>query len=196
MKTGSQVFCSNLSIGISTFDNLDSCLGPIPSFFGNGLLELRSIDLSFNALTGNLPAFGSRFNNEIRAIKLHDNRSGCLQRLPLLSTCYQFYSSCRNCDHLGHIIRIGGWLDAVTGNLTELTSLTLHNNRVGGSLPESMTNMRKIEELSLHNNRFSGSLPQVFSDVQIHLYYPRSAFFCLSFCRHLDNICRLFVCSR
>jgi Leucine-rich repeat (LRR) protein len=49
----------------------------------------------------------------------------------------------------------------LSGNLTELTALTVHNNRIGGELPESVTNMKKLEEFTFHNNKLRGSIPEV-----------------------------------
>jgi hypothetical protein len=48
--------------------------GPIPKYLGDVLFELRSLDLSFNALTGAMPSFGQRFENYLVALRLHDNR--------------------------------------------------------------------------------------------------------------------------
>jgi hypothetical protein len=46
-----------------------------------------------------------------------------------------------------HDNNIGGSLNLLMGNLTELTVLACHNNRIGGPIPESMTNCKKLEEV-------------------------------------------------
>ena len=55
-------------------------------------------------------------------------------------------------------------MSVLTGNLTLLETLALHNNRIAGTLPTSMTNLISLTECTFHNNRLSGPLPAAFGE--------------------------------
>ena len=60
--------------------------------------------------------------------------------------------ACDNCEFKGEI-------PPSVGNLTEITSLNLHNNDLTGSIPDTISNLTKMTSLYLGHNQLTGTIP-------------------------------------
>jgi len=117
------------------------------------LLELRDVDLSYNALTGKLPTFGVRFINFLKCLKLHDNH--------IKGSFHVLWGNLTELTTLAlHNNKIGGPIPEAMTNLKKLEEFTMHNNRLNGALPESFGKiMPGLRTLILSRNRLTGPIP-------------------------------------
>ncbi|KAJ9179210.1 hypothetical protein P3X46_011023 [Hevea brasiliensis] len=128
----------------------------IPDWFESISGNLLSLDLSNNAITGQLPRLAKlrTSSNDLpgsgsRSIHLSSNKfEGPLTYIPdvaALDISNNFLS--------GHIPRI-------TGNMmSQMKTFILSNNHLNGSIPASVCEMDSLVLLDLSDNRLSGRLP-------------------------------------
>ena len=113
--------------------------------------RVTSLDLSFNNLSGSIPAELGNLS-ELAELNLHSNDlSGSippelgnlskLRKLELPST------------------GISGEIPPELGRLTRLTLLALEHNNLSGSIPPELGNLNSLTGLWLSNNRLHGALP-------------------------------------
>ncbi|XP_073107614.1 probable LRR receptor-like serine/threonine-protein kinase At1g56140 isoform X2 [Elaeis guineensis] len=106
-----------------TWNNLT---GPLPAFIGN-LTELQSLHVGTNALSGTIP-----------------KELGKLQSLSSLALSQNYLT---------------GPLPAFIGNMTELQSLSVGANALSGTIPKELGKLQNLSILGIGNNNFHGSLP-------------------------------------
>lgn len=136
---------------------LNSLEGPIPASLGN-LVNLRSLDLSYNRLTGILP-----------------NTLIYLQKLELMSlmnnhlegTVPDFLADLPNLEVLYL------WKNQLTGPIPEnlgqnmnLTLLDLSSNHLNGSIPPDLCAGQKLQWVILLENQLTGSIPESLGHCQ------------------------------
>ncbi|XP_040377166.1 leucine-rich repeat receptor protein kinase MSL1-like [Oryza brachyantha] len=129
--------------------------GSIPAGIGSILPQITMLDLSGNALTGNLPLdllckkslnhLDVSHNNITGQIPFscHDGKES---PIPLV-----FLNASSNC--------LSGSLDESISNFTKLTYLDLHNNSLTGRLPSALAGISSLYYLDFSSNDFSGDIP-------------------------------------
>ena len=117
----------------------------------DGLVNLRLLDLSFNRLSGPIPAAIGRLR-KLRKLYLNDNAlSGPIP--PALGEL-----DLRHVELSGNAL--SGPVPPELGALEDLTgSLLLDNNQLGGPIPEELGNLRNAWAISLAGNALSGDIP-------------------------------------
>ncbi|XP_028961754.2 receptor-like protein EIX2 [Malus domestica] len=142
-----------------TFLNLSSnnLYGQLPDFL-TYLDNMVMLDLSYNALSGKIPAtIGSLFRME--TLKLRSNRF--VGELP---------SSLKNCTGL-RVIDLGNntlsgpipkWLGV---SFQDLVILMLSSNQFNGSMPSQLCRLSRIQILDFSMNNISGGIPKCFNNL-------------------------------
>ncbi|KAG5531020.1 hypothetical protein RHGRI_025841 [Rhododendron griersonianum] len=133
--------------------------GSIPDFF-DSFPNLQSLRLSYNNLTGPLPASFS--GSEITNLWLNNQLQGLSGSIDLLSGMTQLYQV---------------WLhgNSFTGpvpdlsNCANLFDLQLRDNQFTGVLPASLMALPKLANISLQNNVLQGPFPAFGSNVTVTL---------------------------
>lgn len=135
--------------------NCDPC-----SWYGvtctNG--RVRSLDLSYNNLNGNLPASLSTLTNLIYLRMYGNQLSGSLPASLGSLTNLQEINLQQN--------NVSGTIPASFSALTSLYLLDLQNNQLNGSIPVSLSALSSLQSLYLNNNQLSGSVPASLSKLK------------------------------
>ncbi|MXW56736.1 MAG: hypothetical protein F4Z59_08815, partial [Gemmatimonadales bacterium] len=138
--------------------------GPIPAEIGN-LMSLNALDLSANALSGPIPAQLGNLANLTRVDLTNSGVSG-----PIPAEIGKLANLTR--------LRLGsndlsGAIPAELGDLESLSTLSLGNNNLSGPVPAEIGNLGNLSSLSLHSNSLSGPIPSAVGDlaglVELHL---------------------------
>ncbi|PWA52596.1 hypothetical protein CTI12_AA453450 [Artemisia annua] len=154
------------STNLRTFQaNQANIYGTIPDIFGS-LLYLQNLSLSYNNLTGSLPAsFGG---SQIINLRLDNQLQGLSGTLDVLSSMTQ----------LSQV-----WLkgNAFTGAIpdlsecTELSDLQLGDNQLTGLVTDSIMSLPKLAYINLQNNKLQGPVP-VFGSVTLDINLQNNSF--------------------
>ena len=146
----------------------------LPAALGK-LSNLRSLDLSFNSLSGTLPA--SWNNSLILSLKLAHNRlsgilppswGASLPALQYIDLSYNYLSGgppmeWRNLSSLGYLTlsnnKLDGTLPPEYSILSSLRYLDFTYNQLTGTLPASWSAWIFMGYMSLSNNKLHGTLP-------------------------------------
>ena len=128
-----------------------SLSGSIPDL--SGLANLERLDLSWNGLTGNIPAtLGSL--TKLTALVLHGNQlTGSIPDLSGLANLETLDLGSNG---------LTGNIPATLGSLTKLKWLSLTTNQLDGSAP-ALGALVNLEDLILSKNQLSGSIPDLSS---------------------------------
>ncbi|KAK9673023.1 hypothetical protein RND81_12G140700 [Saponaria officinalis] len=118
-----------LDFGDNNFSQVEG--GAIMGILGN-LCKLKSFDLSFNSIGGEIGA--------------HHN----------LSKCVTYDLEDLNLSHN----MIGGTLPTWLGDFKSLKILNIGNNAIEGPIPVSIGSLSYLEELVINDNRMNGTIPQ------------------------------------
>lgn len=128
--------------------------GTIPSTITD-LPRLAGLDLSFNALTGDVPAFQS---STLEWIDLSDNEGLRLDLVGLARSSATSFTQlfCSSCSLTASLHEVA------FENLQSLQYLILDHAGVTGSIPSSLALLPQLEFLSLTGNAITGSIPHEF----------------------------------
>ncbi|XP_051143482.1 receptor-like kinase TMK3 [Andrographis paniculata] len=154
----------NKSAGWSLPDDLAQCaqlvnfscsscnlVGAVPAFFGT-LPSLGSLRLSYNKLTGSIPA---TFRGSMLQILWLNDQDGDKMTGPI-----DAISSMAGLTQVWlHGNRFSGTIPEDIGRLTSLRELNLNGNQLVGMIPISLASM-DLRLLDLSNNMFMGSIPK------------------------------------
>uniref|UniRef100_M0ZT05 Hcr2-0B n=1 Tax=Solanum tuberosum TaxID=4113 RepID=M0ZT05_SOLTU len=131
--------------------------------------ELRIIDLSYNAFSGNLPS--SLFQH----LKAMTKPDPSMERVIYLEDTYYEDSitvATKGFDreivrilHLYTVIdfssnKFGGQIPSIMGDLIAVHILNLSHNELRGHIPPSLGDLSLVESLDLSGNQLSGEIPQ------------------------------------
>ncbi len=117
----------------------------------NGLDRVNDLSLSWNRLSGTIPAEIGDLTF-LSSLYLHVNQlSGSIPpELGNLSNLIylELYSN-----------RLSGQIPSELGNLSRLEGLWLHRNQLSGSIPPELGDLTNLTSLGLSNNQLTGSIP-------------------------------------
>jgi len=158
---------SGISLGTNQFENVDinilsslesltfinlenlDIMGEIPSWIWE--LNLYSLDLSNNQLTGEIPVEIGNLTN-LTYLSLNINQlTGEIP--PEIETLTNLTRLLLNNNQLT------GEIPVEIGNLTNLIFLYLDNNQLTGEIPSEIGNLTSLTYLSLYNNQLTGEIP-------------------------------------
>ncbi|KAL1549050.1 putative LRR receptor-like serine/threonine-protein kinase IRK [Salvia divinorum] len=162
-----------------------------PASWLQSFQSLKVLDLSFNALTGVIPAAIGNFSR-LQALNLsHNSLVGSIQASigELNMTCVLDVSHNRLSGSIppevGRVVSLqqlrldsnmlSGAIPTEIGNCSFLTSLVLSQNNLTGPVPGSVTNLSNLEVLDLSFNNLSGSLPKELTNLS-HLVWFNISF--------------------
>ncbi|XP_009794479.1 receptor-like kinase TMK4 isoform X1 [Nicotiana sylvestris] len=143
----------------SFYASNSSIIGVIPDFF-DSFPNLMNLRLSYNNLTGSLPA--SFRGSEIRNLWLNNQLKGLSGTINVIE----------NMTQLSQV-----WLHAnsFTGSIPDLSNcesifdLQLRDNQFTGVVPESVMTLPKLLNITLQNNKLQGPMPQFKDGVKFNL---------------------------
>uniref|UniRef100_A0A2P2IPZ9 Leucine-rich repeat transmembrane protein kinase n=1 Tax=Rhizophora mucronata TaxID=61149 RepID=A0A2P2IPZ9_RHIMU len=148
IPTGSSKFFGS----VRTLDLSNNCLtGQIPAEMGLSS-NLRYLNLSWNNLNSKMPPELGYFQN----LEVLDLRSSALVGPIPADICESRSLSILQLD--GNSLT--GPIPEEIGNCSSLYLLSLSHNNLSGSIPESMSNLKQLKILKLEVNRLTGEIPQ------------------------------------
>ncbi|KAG9441153.1 hypothetical protein H6P81_017007 [Aristolochia fimbriata] len=122
--------------------------GYAPEWFWKILANATKINLSYNKIRGELPAFSSR----LEELNVSNNfLSGSLRNNWERGSSLWFLDLANN--------ELSGTIPSSFGNIIKLVSLHLGKNNLSGQLPLPMKNLMNLQFLDLHSNKLSGKIP-------------------------------------
>ncbi|KAJ4832579.1 hypothetical protein Tsubulata_030780 [Turnera subulata] len=155
----------------------DHLSGPVDTGFIPFLIPLKTIDLSYNLLSGQLPSFHQFV--DIETVDLSSNNG----QLPDgLEECSQLMVFRAGFNYLTGLIPedmykavslqeisipvndLSGKISNGIGNLTNLKILELYRNEFTGLIPQDIGKLSNLENLILHMNSMTGSIPPSLSN--------------------------------
>ncbi|RRT50653.1 hypothetical protein B296_00040878 [Ensete ventricosum] len=139
--------------------SLSNCnlAGPLPDFIGN-MRSLLVLKLSYNRLTGDIPASYSGF--PVQILWLNNQQAPGLSGSLGVVASMTFLT-----DAWLHGNQFSGTIPSSISALTSLNRLWLNNNQLVGLVPGNLTSLPQLQSLHLDNNAFMGPIPKVsFSD--------------------------------
>ena len=136
--------------------------GQIPVTFSN-LINLQSLTLANNRLTGPFPQFLAQINSIVN-IQLQDNLlTGSLPSFELKADTLDVLQLQNNLfsGNLDFVFSTPG-----STTFTDLNTLDLSENMLTGSIPSSLFDITSLENLALSSNCFSGTFPSNLCNLQ------------------------------
>ncbi|XP_044953469.1 LRR receptor-like serine/threonine-protein kinase EFR isoform X2 [Hordeum vulgare subsp. vulgare] len=135
-------------------------LGPISPSLGN-LTFLRTLDLSRNGFTGELPPL-----NRLHRLEYIDLGNNLLQgTIPdTLTNC----STLRILDLSANLLM--GEIPLGIGRLSKLRKVWLSSNNLTGTIPPSLRNSSRLEDIVLTDNKLTGTIPDEMGEFTSLVY--------------------------
>ncbi|PSR86321.1 Receptor-like kinase [Actinidia chinensis var. chinensis] len=143
----------------SLYADNSSLSGYIPDIFGS-FPSLQNLRLSYNNLTGSLPA--SFAKSGIQNLWLNNQDHGLSGRVDVLSSMSQLTQVWL------HKNQFSGPIPDLSA-CTSLFDLSLRNNELTGPVPNSLTTLPKLANVSLENNKLQGPSPNFHKGVLVSL---------------------------
>ena len=113
--------------------------------------RVQRLDLSFNGLSGTIPAELGNLTN-LQELNLWNN--------DLSGTIPAELGNLTNLQSLNLLGNdLSGSIPAELGNLTNLQGMYLYQNRLSGTIPAELGNLTNLRVLELRQNRLSGTIP-------------------------------------
>ena len=138
----------------------NNLVGMIPGGLLENLANLESLHLSFNGLTGGIPAELGNLTN-LDSLELHVNElTGEIPAELGNLTSLTWLTLSNN--------QLTGEIPAKLGNLTNLETLILADNELTGEIPATLGNIANLWQLHLSGNRFTGCIPTTWADVALN----------------------------
>ena len=157
---------------------------PLDQWYGvttNSSDRVTELELSFNGLTGQLPAQLDSLSSLTR-LDLSDNQLsgqipvqlGNLSNLEELDLWFNQLSGqipvqLSNLSNLESLNfwnnQLSGSIPVQLGNLSSLTFMGLGSNRLSGEIPSELGRLSNLTSLSLSDNRLSGEIPPELGDI-------------------------------
>ncbi|KQJ89251.1 putative receptor-like protein kinase At3g47110 [Brachypodium distachyon] len=126
--------------------------GHVPASLGNLSVNLRSLYLGDNELSGNFPAGLATLPN----LNLLE-----LQRNHFTGMVPEWIGNLKNLQQiLLHGNKFTGFIPESVSNLSLLVQIFLDSNKFGGHLPPSLGNLQMLQTFSIFNNSFIGGVPK------------------------------------
>lgn len=151
---------------------------------------VKAVNLSANALEGELPREIALLQRDIQSIDLSSNSiGGTIPDLSPLKNILHLYlgpnefvssipSSVYQLSHLTHLYlndcRLKGKLDKSIAQLSNLQGLGLHNNQFTGPVPAEIGTLTDLRVCYLDGNLFSGKIPSVLPSKLVDLRLRRN----------------------
>lgn len=129
-------------------------VGPLPEFLG-GMQSLRGLKLSYNNLSGEIPASFSGSMLQVLWLNNQDGDGGLSGTIDVIATMASLS------DAWLHGNSFTGPVPSAIGGCTSLTRLWLNNNNLVGPVPENLTSLPQLQSLQLDNNKLMGPIPKV-----------------------------------
>lgn len=107
------------------------------------LVHLKTLDLSFTGLTGEL-----------------SSKIGQLTDLDSLNLWTGPWDLRKSGYYLPNPRRLSGELPKELGNLSKARYISIYNQNFSGNIPTELSGLSSVEELSLQGNAFSGEIPE------------------------------------
>ncbi|XP_058082072.1 MDIS1-interacting receptor like kinase 2-like [Magnolia sinica] len=119
--------------------------------------NLLHLNLSFNTLTGTIPAHIGTLH-KLTSFDLSANKiSG---PIPLeIGNLVNLNKLALSTNHLD------GSIPSTLGNLTKLSILYLYKNQISGSIPSQIGNLQALVDFSLYSNNLSGPIPPALGNL-------------------------------
>ena len=140
-----------VSLNLTSLDlSRNELTGKIPPWLGN-LTHLETLDLGANAFSGNIPPELADLRN-LRSLSLrfNDLEGDVPPEIANLSHLESLHLDSND---------LSGEIPPELGSITNLTSLDLGHNELTGMIPSELGNLVNLEELSLGDNNLSGVIP-------------------------------------
>lgn len=139
--------------GASWGNNAQWKVGTVSVWYGVTVVGSRvtGLDLSFNFLSGKLPAA----IGDLTALETLILQGNALSGSIPIEIGTMTALTTLNFDNNS----LDGSLPTEIGNLTSLTTLSIHNNLLTGNLPTQLGNLTSLQTLDLSINQITGSIP-------------------------------------
>ena len=161
--------------------NCDPCSGWYGVTCGGGG-RVNTIDLSSNALTGEIPQSIGKCTQLLELFLTNNRLSGKIpESIGNLAEVYQIFlngnklsgSIPASFSKLKQLFRLWlqdnqltGSIPEEIGNLQGIKYLELFNNQLSGQIPENLGNLRGLKSINLHNNLLVGSIPSSLGNLR------------------------------
>ncbi|KAL5568006.1 hypothetical protein UlMin_024581 [Ulmus minor] len=144
----------HLDLSYNQFDNIE---GGLLSML-NDACSLKSLDLSFNALRGEV--LGS--NQTLSGCIIYDLESLSLMYNEIGGNIPSWFGKLKSLKFLSLWLNsFYGPIPQSLGKLSSLEVLNLSHNLLNGTIPQSLGNLSSLEVLDLSDNLLNGTIPQL-----------------------------------
>uniref|UniRef100_A0A1J3I0B0 Leucine-rich repeat receptor-like tyrosine-protein kinase n=1 Tax=Noccaea caerulescens TaxID=107243 RepID=A0A1J3I0B0_NOCCA len=127
--------------------------GNIGDYGLDGLVQLKTLNLNFNKLTGSVP---TNLSKNLYKLEITDNSlSGSVP------DSIQDYQELKLLDLSDN--QLQGSIPTSLGNLSKLETLLLSNNHLLGPIPVSLSRIQTLRRFAANRNQFTGEIPSTIT---------------------------------